>query len=93
MKQHLVWTAKENLLKKMRAVGRPEPATFRSVAERVNHFATVTDGGLYPSIINFVEWWHVTLTRKVTNPDCELISLYQKFQYKLHQASYMKKKY
>ena len=42
-----------DLLKKMRAVGRPEPATFRSVDERVNHSATVTDGGLRPSII---EW-------------------------------------
>ena len=36
----------------------------------------VTDRWLMPSIINFVEWWHITLTGKVTNPDCELISLH-----------------
>ena len=58
----------------MRAVGRLEPATFTLLDERVNHCATITDCGLGPAIINF-EWWHVTLT----NPDCELISLYQNF--------------
>ena len=77
----------------MRAVGRLEHATFTSVDERVNHCATVTDCELRPAIINFVEWWHVTLTGNFTNPDCELISFYQKFQYKLNQASYNKKKY
>ena len=58
----------------MNTMGKLEPTTFRSVVERVNHSATVTDGGPSLSIINFVEWWHVMLTGKVTNPDCELIS-------------------
>ena len=56
--------------------GRLEPTIFRSVDEHLNHSATVTEDGPNLSIINFVEWWHLILTEKVTNPDCELISLY-----------------
>ena len=69
-------TTKENLLKKMRTGGgRLQPTIFRSVDGRLNHSATVTDDGPNLSIMNFVEWWHLILTEKVTNPDCELISL------------------
>ena len=47
-------------------MGRLEPGTFKSVGERVlNHYTTVTDGGLRRTIVNFVEWWHVTLTGKL----------------------------
>ena len=85
---------KEELTKKkgifeLKAVGRLEPATFRFVGERVNHQVTVVSLRLCVQLSIL----HAALTETFSNPNCKLISLYQKFQCKLHQVSYKKKKY